>query len=88
MKSSVPMGQSMSVDAEVTGNPPPRVTWTFNEEDVSKSGMASVSSDGDKHALTIEDASINHHGTYTIEAINEGGKDISRYLLLVSFSYK
>ena len=76
MKLSVPVGQPLSVDAEVTGNPPPRVTWTFNEEDVSRSGMASVSSDGDKHALTIEDVSLKHHGTYTIEAVNEGGKDM------------
>ena len=76
MKSSVPMGQSLSVDAEVTGNPPPRVTWTFNKEDVSRSGMASVSSDGDKHGLAIEEASLKHHGTYTIEAVNEGGIDI------------
>ena len=75
MKSSVPVGQPLSVDAEVTGNPPPRVTWTFSE-DVSRSGMASVSSDGDKHGLTIEEASLKHHGTYTTEAVNEGGIDI------------
>ena len=61
MKASVPVGQSLCVEAEVTGNPPPRVTWIFNEEDISRSGMASVSSDGDKQALTIEEAPLKHH---------------------------
>ena len=75
MQSSVILGNTVSVEVNVTGTPPPDITLTFNQEDACKAGLATLEADGEKQKMTIENASLEHHGTYTIEAVNEAGKD-------------
>ena len=87
MQSSVHLGSSVSVEAQVTGNPPPNVTWALNGEDASKGGLATVEADEDKHKLLIEHASLKHHGVYTVKAVNEGGEDRKKIQILVIGRY-
>ena len=65
----------MSLEAKVTGNPHPAVTWNY--DDVLTENDVNTGRDGYTYKMTILDGSLRHKGIYSVilTADNEYGKD-------------
>ena len=73
---SVPEGRRINVWLSITGQPYPKITWTFNGKAVLKDKERNLMSGGNKHVLSISETARKHQGIYTITAVNEAGEDI------------
>ena len=70
---SVLVGDPLTIGVSITGHPPPRVSWTFNSEDLSKEEDIEILIAEDKHIMTINKTKVKQAGTYIITAVNDGG---------------
>ena len=85
---SVLLGDPLTIGVSVTGHPPPRVSWTFNSEDLSKKEDTEILIDEDKHRMIITKPEVRHTGIYKITAVNDGGTSKIELKLNVLGKYK
>ena len=65
----------MSVEAAISGYPPPVVIWLFNGEELLNNEDVKIEKDKDKYKMVITKAAVRQSGSYTISATNKGGQD-------------
>ena len=66
-------GGVMSLEAKVTGQPVPDVTWTYNNKEISSD--VKLTTDGNKYKIFLEKPESRHSGFYKITASNIAGQD-------------
>ena len=80
---TVLLGDPVTIRANITGIPEPRVTWTFNGQDVRKDIDIIIENTGEQHKMTIPKTAVRQTGTYTIKAVNNVGQEERRITLIV-----
>ena len=72
-------GQPTTLVCEVSGNPPPKVTWERAGEEMDQQGESAQLLDKQRfiklsdHSLFITDTDLQYEGIYIIKATNSGG---------------
>ena len=84
---SVYKGDSVCVEAAVSGYPPPVVTCLFNGEELINNEDVKIEKDKNKYKMVITKAVIRQSGSYTIRATNEGGQDQKDFTISVLGMY-
>ena len=77
----------MSVEAAVSGYPPPVVIWLFNGEELNNNEDVKMEKDKDKYKMVITKAAVRQSGSYTIRAANEAGQDHKDFMISVLGMY-
>ncbi|XP_054712056.1 obscurin-like isoform X2 [Uloborus diversus] len=67
------VGESAVLECETEGQPTPSVTWLRDNQKLVKDPRISAKSAGQRHSLTIRDATSEDGGLYTVVAANEKG---------------
>ena len=83
---SVAVGEKVSFQVRVKGNPSPDVVWTMNGQEITK-GDVKLESDRNRHRLSISKTANRHTGTYRVTAVNDWGEDIKEMFLNVLGKY-
>lgn len=83
-KQKVKGGTSLTLQANVTGNPAPTVTWYHNDAPVAQ---ASVETTANRSTLTVKNASGLDSGKYKVLAENSAGSDSGEFEVLVTGWY-
>ncbi|XP_025833492.1 twitchin isoform X4 [Agrilus planipennis] len=68
-------GQLLRMEADVTGEPAPTVTWTINEETLRNTDRLKIENEEYKTTFVLQKAQRTDTGTYTVTARNEHGVD-------------
>ncbi|KAE8573900.1 Putative twitchin [Halyomorpha halys] len=69
------VGQTISIDVNVIGEPPPTVTWHFKDQELLTNDELRIDNVDNNTKLLIMKAKRAHGGDYTIKAINSVGSD-------------
>ena len=77
----------MSVEAAVSGYPPPEVIWLINGEELINNEDVKIEKDKDKYKMVITKAAVRQSGSYTIRAANEAGQDHKDFTISVLGMY-
>ncbi|ODM93780.1 Twitchin [Orchesella cincta] len=71
----VKVGAQVYLDIDVRGEPPPKITWTFNGKEVEQTDHLRIDNiDYNTKFLMMRGKRVNS-GIYTITAVNDSGKD-------------
>lgn len=82
-------GETIRLKANLTGRPPPSVTWYHNGDIVIDDGRHFFENLTNKETiLKIEDAKREDRGEYAIRAINRLGEEIMAFLVTVTGKYQ
>lgn len=68
-------GQSVKLDVEVIGEPPPTCTWTFAGKPVETGESIKVDNEEYMTHLNIKNGVRKQSGKYKLTAVNSSGKD-------------
>ena len=80
---SAQIGESLTIKCLVTGDPYPRITWTFADGSHLASGSYPGMPLQDRAAIFIRDVAMSHNGTVTLTAHNTFGTKTSQIKLRV-----
>ncbi|RUS73074.1 hypothetical protein EGW08_019171 [Elysia chlorotica] len=83
---SVPAGESHTIKCLVTGDPYPRITWTFADGTHLASGSYPGMPLEDRAAIFIKNVSLSMSGTVTLTAHNRLGTETAQITLIVRTS--
>jgi hemicentin len=67
-------GQDCEINIEVSGLPPPNVTWSYLAEDLTTNAKYKISSDGTRYQLRIQHATAKDAGEYQVICSNNLGR--------------
>lgn len=68
-------GNIVKLDADVKGEPPPKITWAFKGEPIVSGEKIKIDNE-DYHTLFIlTKTQRSDTGKYTVTAVNDAGKD-------------
>ncbi|KAI9552427.1 hypothetical protein GHT06_022793 [Daphnia sinensis] len=83
---TVRSGSRVTMEVEVTGTPPPEVSWSRDDRSLSSSndGRIFTKVEGTRHWIVISKVSELDAGRYTVRAMNRAGEAISTAELFVS----
>ncbi|KAK4037071.1 hypothetical protein OUZ56_029111 [Daphnia magna] len=83
---TVRSGSRVTMEVEVTGTPPPEVSWSRDDRLLSSNndGRISTKVEGTRHWIVISKVSELDAGRYTVRAMNRAGEAISTAELFVS----
>lgn len=73
-KQLIKVGQSISLQVNISGIPNPTVNWTLNKIIIEKSPKISIETTDDFSMLTVKNATLDDTGAYAITAENVVGK--------------
>ncbi|KAM4888337.1 myosin light chain kinase, smooth muscle isoform 1-T1 [Thomomys bottae] len=76
-------GSQVTMTVQVSGNPPPEVTWFHNGSEIQESEDFHFEQRGTQHSLCIQEVFPEDTGTYTCEAWNSVGEVRSQAILTV-----
>ena len=68
------MGQSISLQVNISGIPNPSVQWSLNEAVIEKSPKISIETTDVFSMLTVKNATLEDTGVYSVTAENVVGK--------------
>lgn len=68
-------GQSVKLDVEVIGEPPPTCTWTFAGKPLESIDSVKIENEEYMTHLSIKNGVRKQSGKYHITAVNSSGKD-------------
>lgn len=71
-------GRTITLECEVTGNPKPEIQWFKGGKEIYPNIKYSISNDGDKYVLTINNASPDDQDEYIVKARNKSGSKSSK----------
>lgn len=80
---TVKAGQPIKFDVNVAGEPPPKITWMVNDKDLKSETRTTLENVDYNTKLTIRRVTRADSGKYTINAVNESGKDTAFVNVLV-----
>ncbi|GBN20312.1 Twitchin, partial [Araneus ventricosus] len=80
---TVKAGQPIKFDVNVSGEPPPTITWQVNDRDLKGETRTTLENVDYNTKLTIRRVTRGDSGRYTINAVNESGKDTATVSVLV-----
>ena len=83
---SVAVGDDVSLQVTVKGNPPPVVSWTVDGQEIG--GDLTLETERSKHTMTINKTAIKNSGSYQVKAVNDWGEDAKDMVLKVLGKYK
>ncbi|WP_294141923.1 immunoglobulin domain-containing protein [uncultured Sanguibacteroides sp.] len=66
-------GQTIQIDAVVTGTPKPTVVFYKNNKTIEEDTRISINEDKGRHTLTIKNAKIEDSAIYLVVAQNKAG---------------
>ncbi|XP_072046919.1 titin-like [Amphiura filiformis] len=75
--------EKVTFEAVVEGHEPIEVTWYKDTIEIEESPEITITFDGHRAQLVIEEVTLDRKGTYEITAVNEGGRVTSRATLFV-----
>ena len=76
-------GSRVTMEVEVTGTPPPEVTWSKDDRPITDERMT-IKADGSRHGLVIVKVVEADSGLYTVRAVNRAGEAVTIAELFVS----
>lgn len=91
-------GQIVKLDVDIKGEPPPTVTWSFQNKQLETSASVSIHNEDYNTKFALSNTVRKMTGKYTIKAVNTSGedeadveiiilgKDISFFLIFQSLS--
>ncbi|KAF2885739.1 hypothetical protein ILUMI_20443 [Ignelater luminosus] len=68
-------GQLLRMDADVTGEPAPTITWTIKEQVLKNTDRLKIENEEHKTSFTLQKVKREDTGVYTVTAKNEYGTD-------------
>lgn len=80
---TVKAGQPIKFDVNVSGEPPPTITWQVNDCDMKGEARTTLDNADYNTKLTVRRVTRADSGRYTINAVNESGKDTATVTVLV-----
>ena len=80
---TIKAGQPIKFDVNVSGEPPPTITWQINDKDLKSETRTTLENVDYNTKLTIRRVTRADSGKYTITAVNESGKDVASVNVLV-----
>jgi len=80
---TIRVGQAIKFDVDVTGEPPPTVTWQLNDENLKGNDHTKIDNEDYNTKLTTRNAKREDSGKYTISATNSSGRDQAAINVLV-----
>ena len=82
-KRTIHAGQLLKVEAEVTGEPDPKVTWSLQDQPVKNNRIII---ENEEHLTTciVKKAERSDTGVYKIVAKNDSGTDVADLDLIVT----
>lgn len=76
----------LKVEADITGEPPPKVVWNYKDGDIKNERI--IIEDEDYHTTFIlKKAKRSDTGIYKITAKNDSGKDVADLEIVVICKY-
>lgn len=72
---TVSAGSMIKYDCDISGEPPPSVTWTFDNRKLDSNRHVNINNVDYNSKLVIREAVRDDTGEYTIQATNSSGKD-------------
>ncbi|XP_047491377.1 twitchin-like isoform X5 [Penaeus chinensis] len=72
---TVSAGSMIKYDCDISGEPPPSVTWTFDNRKLDSNRHVNITNVDYNSKLVIREAVRDDTGEYTIQATNSSGKD-------------
>lgn len=72
---TVSAGSMIKYDCDISGEPPPSVTWTFDNRKLDSNRHVNINNVDYNSKLVIREAVREDTGEYTIQATNSSGKD-------------
>lgn len=73
----------MNLDVNIIGEPPPTVTWSFKNQELSSDDVIRIDNVDYNTKFLILKTKRAHTGRYTIKAKNEVGEDVAEFDLTV-----
>ncbi|XP_074598807.1 projectin protein bent isoform X2 [Brevipalpus obovatus] len=80
---TIKKGKSIKLDVNVSGEPPPKITWHFADKEVKPNDHYQINNVDYNTKFGIEDAQRIHSGKYKIVAVNEHGRDEAEVEIVV-----
>ncbi|KAG8239130.1 hypothetical protein J437_LFUL018920 [Ladona fulva] len=74
-KKIVRTGQMLRIEADVKGEPPPKITWSLKEQVLKPHERLSIQNEDYKTTFILQKAKRSDTGLYTVMAVNDSGKD-------------
>ncbi|CAF0817484.1 unnamed protein product, partial [Didymodactylos carnosus] len=71
-------GKTVCLEVEVTGTPKPEIEWYKGTKELFDSTKYSISRDGDKYVMVINNVTPDDIDEYTVKAKNKGGSRMCR----------
>lgn len=68
-------GQSVKLDVDVKGEPPPTITWSLGSKALSTSANMKIDNEDYNTKLTLTNTTRKDTGKYIIKAVNDSGQD-------------
>merc|ERR1712106_100017 len=78
------VGERLHLEVDVTGTPPPTLTWTKDGQPIIPDDRVQVKHEGTRHYLVIQPATLNDVGRYGASATNSAGRAESLADVLVT----
>ena len=76
-------GQSTAFEVPFTGNPQPKVTWTFNDGDLPDKKRMEAETIYNMTTIRMSHVQRKDTGNYTVSLINDNGKAVITIKLVV-----
>lgn len=68
-------GQLLRIDADVTGEPAPKIVWTRGTQGLRTLSRLTIETEEHKTTFTLQKLERDDRGTYTVTATNDSGTD-------------
>ena len=80
---AIKIGQTVSLDVNVKGEPPPEIVWQLNDVEVKPSETIRIDNSDYNTKFYLLRATRKESGIYTIVATNKVGKDEAKVEIFV-----
>ncbi|XP_055385446.1 twitchin isoform X34 [Condylostylus longicornis] len=74
-KKVIRSGNLLRMEADVKGEPPPKITWTYNNEELRTGDRLRIENEDYKTTFTLQKVKRSDRGIYTVTAKNDSGTD-------------
>lgn len=74
-KKTVRSGQTLKIEADIKGEPPPTVTWKLKDQNLKNGDKIKIDNEDYKTSFTLIKMKRADAGTYTVIAKNDSGTD-------------
>jgi len=76
-------GQGFDLNVAVSGEPPPKVTWSFGGKNVESTDRIKIDNPDYLTKFAVKRTLRSDTGTYTITAVNDSGQDVAKVEVVI-----